>query len=336
MISKLSEMTGLYVYAVNWIGDAIISLATLEGIREKFPDLPVTVLASPRTSDVYQMSPSVSSVLPSENNSTNRISKSTTSSTLCFPLSFRSAWNLWRLGFPNRVGYASEGRSVFLNQRLDYSRWKDKHLHQSTYYRELAESVLGPIPVKLPRLSIPPDLEDKTRQFLSINRIVDSYRIAINPGAFFGSAKMWPTRYYQSLIRQILNEIPNSSVILFSGDKDKHVTREISQSVNSPRVVSTDGHLPLKESIALLSRCRYLVSNDSGMMHIGAALGMKGIALFGPTDPVATGPLSEETRILSHRVSCAPCFLRECPIDHRCMEFLTPESVFPVLEKDVL
>ncbi|MHB8422227.1 MAG: lipopolysaccharide heptosyltransferase II [Leptospirales bacterium] len=335
MISKPSEMTGLYVYAVNWIGDAIISLAALEGIKERFPDIPITVLPSPRTSDVYRLSPAISSVLSSEDKMERRIFGST-SFTLCFPLSFRSAWNLWRLGLPNRVGYASEGRSIFLNQTLDYPKWKNKHLHQASYYRELAESVLGPLPVKLPRLSIPTDLQEKARQFLSKNRNEDSFQIAINPGAFFGSAKMWPTRYYQVLIRQILNEIPNSSVVLFSGEKDKYVTREIASAVNSPRVVSTDGQLPLKESIALLSRCQYLVSNDSGMMHIGAALGMKGMALFGPTDPVATGPLSEEIRILSHRVSCAPCFLRECPIDHRCMEFLTPETVFPILRKDIL
>ncbi|MHB1927671.1 MAG: lipopolysaccharide heptosyltransferase II [Leptospirillum sp.] len=329
-------ISDLYIYGVNWIGDAIVSLATLEGVREKFPDIRMTVISSSRTLDVYSLSPSVSSVLSSENLGNRLFGTESGVATLCFPLSFRSAWNLWRLGLPGRVGYAAEGRSLLLDRTLDYKKWKARHLHQASYYRELAESVLGPIPQKNPRLQIPDDLVEGARQFLKDNGIDDTLRIAINPGAFFGSAKMWPSRYYRSLIQRILKEIPDVSVILFSGEKDKSVTREISDDTCSPRVVSTDGQLLLKESIALLSQCHYLVSNDSGMMHIGAALGMKGIALFGPTDSVATGPMSTQTRILSHPVSCAPCFLRECPIDHRCMEFLTPETVFHVLREDLL
>ena len=329
-------ISDLYIYGVNWIGDAIVSLATLEGVRETFPDTRITVISSSRTLDVYSLSPSISSVLSRANIENKQFRRASGAATLCFPLSFRSAFDAWRLKLPHRVGYASECRSLFLDRTLDYKVWKARHLHQASYYRELAESVLGPIPQRNPRLRIPEALIEGARQFLKNNRIDSALRIAINPGAFFGSAKMWPTRYYQSLIQRILKESPDVSVVLFSGEKDKSVTREISEAVNSPRVVSTDGQLPLKESIALLSQCHYLVSNDSGMMHIGAALSMKGIALFGPTDSVATGPMSDRTRILSHPVSCSPCLLRECPIDHRCMELLTPETVFPILREGIL
>lgn len=330
------QIFDLYIYGVNWIGDAIISLSTLEGIKEKFPDIRITVIASSRTLDVYSLSPSVSSVLSRESLGPNSIKTGQESATLCLPLSFRSAFDVWRLKLPNRVGYGSEGRSLFLNRTLNYQKWKTKHLHQTSYYRELAESVLGTLPNKNPRLQIPEPLQEGALAFMTANNLDNTIRIAINPGAYFGSAKMWPSRSYQALIQKFLREIPDVSIVLFSGEKDKAVTREIAQSVNSPQVVSTDGRLPLTESIALLSRCHYLVSNDSGMMHIGAALNMKGIALFGPTDPVATGPMSDKIRILSHPVSCSPCFLRECPIDHRCMEFLTPETVFPMIREDLL
>jgi len=329
-------MTKIYIYGVNWIGDAIISLSALEGIRQKFPEIPIIVLSPPRTSQIYELSPAATSVITFGDGKPLKTPRGSSSVVLCFPLSFRSAWNLWRSGFKNRVGFASEGRSLLLNRILDYKKWKNKHLHQSTYYRELAEAVLGPIPVEPARLRIPPDLLNKGQQFLLNNHFRDHFCIAINPGAYFGSAKMWPIRFYKTLIGKILEEFPNTAIILFSGEKDRHVTREISEAIRSPKLVSTDGSIPLNESIAILSQCHYLVSNDSGMMHIGAALKMKGVALFGPTDSFATGPMSKEICVLSHQVSCSPCFLRECPIDHRCMEFLTPEKVFLKIKDDMM
>ena len=329
-------MTKIYIYGVNWIGDAIISLSALEGIRQKSPEIPIIVLSPPRTSQIYELSPAVTSVITFGNGKLPKTPQGKSSVVLCFPLSFRSAWNLWRSGFKNRVGYGSEGRSFLLNRIIDYKNWKNKHLHQSTYYRELAEAVLGPIPLEPSRLRISSELLNKGQQFLLSNHVQDHFRIAINPGAYFGSAKMWPIRFYKTLIGKILEEFPNTAIILFSGEKDRHVTREIFEAFHSPNIISTDGSVPLNESIAILSQCHYLVSNDSGMMHIGAALEMKGVSIFGPTDPFATGPMSKEIRVLSHQVSCSPCFLRECPIDHRCMEFLTPEKVFLEIKDDMM
>lgn len=311
-----------------------MSLATMEGIRQKFPNRTIHVLSSRQTKDVYAFSPAVD--LIDELEKGQIFSGTQESLVFILPLSFRSAFTMWRKRFPNRIGYESEGRSLFLTKALDYQAWKSQHLHQSSYYRELAESVLGELPVLPPRLVLPENLLNYSRAFLEENNMKADPLIAINPGAYYGSAKMWPVLSYISLIKQILEALPRAGVLLFSGEKDSHVTREIISRIGNPRLISTDGKLPLSESIALLSLCHYLISNDSGMMHLGAALGMKGIAFFGPTDPIATGPQSGKIRILREPVRCSPCFLRYCPIDHRCMELLTPEHVWNTIREEVI
>jgi heptosyltransferase-2 len=324
----------LYVYGVNWIGDAVLSLPTLQAIRRQFPETFISVLASTQTVDVYGLSPVVDEVFPVLSRSGKAFSKENAVS-LCFPLSFRSAWILWKGGWPNRIGYAFEGRSLLLSRALDYAGWKMKGQHQSTYYRELAESVYGPLAESDPVLSAPPEEREKARKFLRDQHLEGRFLVAVNPGAYYGAAKMWPSGFYADLVRRILDDDPDIGVVLFSGEKDRWVTRDIAASVSASRVVSIDGALKLPESVALLSLCHYVLSNDSGMMHLGGALGLPGAALFGPTDPVATGPMGGRTRILRHPVRCSPCFLRYCPIDHRCMLFLTPDLIWPTIREDL-
>ena len=324
----------LYVYGVNWIGDAVMSLSTLQAIRSQFPETFISVLASCQTQDVYGLSPVVDEVLPVLSRPGKAFSKRNAVS-LCFPLSFRSAWTLWKGGWPNRIGYAFEGRSLLLSRALDYTGWKRRGQHQSTYYRELAESVYGPLEASDPVLSVPPEEREKARKFLREQHLDGRFLVAVNPGAYYGAAKMWPPDSYADLIRHILDCDPDIGVVLFSGEKDRWVTRDIASRVSSSRVVSIDGVLKLPVSVALLSLCHYVLSNDSGMMHLGGALGLPGAALFGPTDPVATGPMGGRTRILRHPVRCSPCFLRYCPIDHRCMLSLTPDVIWPTIREDL-
>ncbi|WP_082165836.1 lipopolysaccharide heptosyltransferase II [Leptospirillum sp. Group II 'CF-1'] len=324
----------LMVLGVNWVGDAVLSLSTLQAVRNQFSQIKIFVLAPEQTKDVYALSPAVEHVLSKSFSREKKIS-SKNSLTLCFPLSFRSAWTLWKGGWPNRIGYGSEGRSFLLNRVVDYERWKSKKLHQSTYYKELAESVFGTLPDLDPALSVPTEKKDMARDFLRKHHMEDLFLVGINPGAYYGAAKMWPPEFYKDIVRRILEEMPEAGIVLFSGEKDRWVTREIASELPPDRVASTDGAVPLSESIALLSLCRYVVTNDSGMMHLGGALGLPGAALFGPTDPVATGPMGGRTRIFHFPVRCSPCFLRYCPIDHRCMRSLTPDLIWPTIREDL-
>ena len=222
-----------------------------------------------------------------------------------------------------------------MNRSIDYAHWKNKSLHQSTYYKELAESVFGTLPELDPVLSVPAEKRDMAWDFLRTHHLEDLVLVGINPGAYYGAAKMWPPEYYKDFIQRILNHIPDVGIVFFSGEKDRWVAREISSGLPKDRVVSTDGKLSLSDSIALLSLCRYVVTNDSGMMHLGGALGLPGAAIFGPTDPVATGPMGGRTRVFRFPVRCSPCLLRYCPIDHRCMRSLTPDLIWPTIREDL-
>jgi heptosyltransferase-2 len=324
----------LAVLGVNWIGDAVLSLPTLQAIRSLFPEKNITIIAPKQTEDVYKCSPVVNEVL-SIQSQPKRNYKKANSISMCFPLSFRSAFTLWKGGWPNRIGYGAEGRSFLLTRAIDYERWKSKKLHQSTYYKELAESVFGTLPDLDPVLSVSQEKQDLARDFLRKHHMETLFLVGINPGAYYGAAKMWPPEYFQDLVRRILKDFPDSGIVLFSGEKDRWVTREIALGFPQDRLVSTDGTLPLSDSIALLSMCRYVVTNDSGMMHLGGALGLSGAAIFGPTDPVATGPMGGRTRVFRFPVRCSPCLLRYCPIDHRCMRSLTPEAIWPTIREDL-
>lgn len=331
-----SQLQDLLVYGVNWIGDAVISLATLQGIRKVSPSTLITVLSSSSTADIYRMSPVVERVIERSGPFIRPYDLGKGfQRALCFPLSFRSALDLWWAGIPDRIGFAHEFRSMFLNRVLDYREWKMRAQHQSTYYRAIGEAAFGPLPVERPELFVSDELLRRADNYLERNGLQKSPLIGINPGAHYGSAKMWPEPYYVEVVDRILATFPDIRIIMFSGAKDRSVPARIREKLKSGRLLSTDGKIDLMLSTAILSNCGFIITNDSGMMHIGDAFKIPGVVFFGPTDPVATGPQSSSIRILSHPVRCAPCLLRECPIDHRCMERLTPDDVWPSIRSGI-
>lgn len=328
-------ISDLLVFGVNWIGDAVVSLGTLQAIRTVSPSTRITVLTSPRTAAIYRLSPAVDRVIDRAGFSSMRNVARTFPVALCFPLSFRSAFELAMTGIRERVGFSHEFRSVFLNRALNYGDWKRGHHHQSTYYRTIAEAVFGPLPNEIPRLALSLDLVKRAEEFLAHVGFQGYSLVGVNPGAHYGSAKMWPESHYTDLLGRILLEYPDARILLFSGEKDRDVPMRIQKTLGSDRIASTDGKIELMLSVALFAKCRFVITNDSGMMHVGAAFGTSGVAFFGPTDPIATGPQSSSIRILSHPVRCAPCLLRECPIDHRCMELLKPADVWTTIRTDL-
>ncbi|MGC8529471.1 MAG: lipopolysaccharide heptosyltransferase II [Leptospirillia bacterium] len=325
----------IYVRGLNWIGDAVLSLGALQGLRAVRPDLSITVGAPEATADVYRLSPAVDRVLPLAPRGgfrgflTRGIGERFDLA-LVFPRSFSSAFDSFLLA-SRRVGFASEGRSLLLTERLSYAEWKGKRLHQSTYYEALVRTVDPRAAFESPRLSFSPEQEKQARSRLEEISPGPGPILAVNPGAFYGRAKTWPSAHFLRLLGDLLKARPDLTVVLFSGKADKPLAKVLEEGIHSPRLISLAGTLSLAESAALLAHSSLLLTNDSGMMHLGGAAGRPGVALFGPTDPGATGPVpgpsGERFSVLIHKVACAPCRLRECPIDHRCMEGLTPDLV---------
>ena len=149
--------------------------------------------------------------------------------------------------------------------------------------------------------------------------------VGINPGAFFGSAKRWiPSRY--AAVADDLATKNGLRVVLLGGAAERPLAELIAGSMQAPARVLC-GETSLSELVGVLSHLRLLVTNDSGPMHVAAALGIPVVAIFGPTDWRETAPVAERHRLLREPVPCAPCLLRDCPIDHRCMKLITVESV---------
>lgn len=326
----------LYVRGLNWIGDAVLSLGALQGLRKVRPDLTVVVGAPPATADVYRLSRAVDSVIPPPSWKTGfpaRYDKA-----VILPRSFRSALESFPLS-GQRVGFASEGRSFLLTRPLSYEKWRAGHRHQSTYYETLFREVDSRVQFEAPRFAFSPEEIRRIRSRLGEEILSSAPLIAVNPGAYYGRAKTWPVHHFATLLSALLDQSPTARILLFSGQADRPLADEIAKRVADSRLRSLAGQLTLRESSAALSLCDFLITNDSGMMHLGGATGRKGLALFGPTDPVATGPVASldgtGLRILRHPVSCQPCFLRECPIDHRCMERLEPDRVLAEVQNSL-
>ena len=325
----------IYVRGLNWIGDAVLSLGALQGLKAVRPDLSIAVGAPEATADVYRLSPAVDRVLPLSPRGRSpgpftRGIRERFDVAIVLPRSFSSAFDSLFLA-PRRVGFSSEGRSLLLTKSLSYAAWKVQGLHQSTYYEALVREVDPRATFLPPRLAFSPEQEEKARTRLLEISPSRGPVLAVNPGAFYGRAKTWPTAHFLRLLEDLLKARPDLTVVLFSGKADRPLARALEEGIDSPRLVSLAGALSLAESAALLARCTLLLTNDSGMMHLGGAAGLPGFALFGPTDPGATGPVPGPTgrcvTVLIHKVACAPCRLRECPIDHRCMEGLSPSLV---------
>jgi heptosyltransferase-2 len=155
--------------------------------------------------------------------------------------------------------------------------------------------------------------------------------VAFAPGAEFGPAKRWPSTYFAELARTILANRPDAQILLLGSPKDRAVCDEITAIV--PQAHNLAGSTSLSEAIALISRAAAVVTNDSGLMHIGAALGRPVVAIYGPTDPRHTPPLSQLAQILWLHIECSPCQQRECPLGHQnCMKQILPADVWQPLQ----
>ncbi len=230
---------------------------------------------------------------------------------ILFPNSFRVAAEAKLAGIPLIVGYRGNGRSPLLSHPVKRKPFNPLRQHQQYDYLDLISDELRS-DVFFPALQ-KPAVERKEN------------RVALFPGAEYGPAKRWPAPYFAEIAKKFRAE-KNVEVVLFGASGDLSVAKEIASM--APEVEVRVGKTSLQELITELASTRFVLSNDSGAMHLAAALGVPTVALFGSTEPRRTGPLGKTVRVLRHHVPCSPCFLRNCPIDFACMHALTPQMVW--------
>ena len=235
---------------------------------------------------------------------------------IVLPNSWKSALPVFFAGIPVRTGYVGEARYGLLN-RLHQNDAAPMPLHYARLAEPPGARVREPLPE--PRLRVEPrEIEAVRRRF----NVEGRYGVFC-PGAEYGPAKRWP--YFPELSRALATRPQGETVILGSGND-----REAAQGIAGRNLV---GETTLDEAIALIAGADYVVTNDSGLMHVAAALGRPQVALFGSSSPVHTPPLSAAARVLWLKVECSPCFERECPLGHfRCMREMTVETVFQEIQ----
>jgi heptosyltransferase-2 len=326
--------SSLLVRVPNWLGDAVMALPALGAVRAAFPETRIALAAGSSVAALFEEdTPAAQDELISlgdpdraEREQVRRMAEGNFDAALLFPNSFRAAWTARRAGIPERWGYAGNLRGWLLTRAV--ARPRARHLHQAEYYRELVRGLGFDAPEALPRIAVRADTAARADALLARHGVEGPAAIVgFAPGAAYGHAKRWPPRRVAEVIARASKEL-GTVCVLVGAHADRDAAREIESSLPADvRAVNLVGRTDLRLLAGVLARCRAFVSNDSGAMHLAAAIGVPVAAIFGPTDDRVTRPLGEHD-VLVHQVFCRPCMLRDCPIDHRCMTAITPELVF--------
>jgi heptosyltransferase-2 len=235
---------------------------------------------------------------------------------------------------PARMGYATDGRRLLLTHPLPLTSWRSER-HEVFYYLNIVSQLeralfsTNEIERQAPdySLRVSPARQTEARALLSAHGAERARTlVALCPGSTNSRAKRWPAERFAALADQFIDEA-NAEVVLVGSPDELEVSLEVSAAMRRQPVMLT-GQTDLRQAVAVLSVADALVTNDTGPAHIAAALGRPTLVIFGPTDPRTTRPFSQAAEIIRRPPECAPCMLRECPIDHRCMTAITPAEVF--------
>ena len=340
-----AEPGRLLVLAPNWLGDIVMALPALADVRRQWPAAELTVAARGAFAPLFGLVPGVNSVVPlsgggmralaSLAGDTVTLAAGGYDAALLLPNSFRAAWLVSRARIPARWGYGTDFRGPLLTEAV--RRPRGKRIHQAEYYQHLT-SALGFPPGPLRAALRPPeDALTSATALLSRHGWKGERLVGLAPGAAYGWAKRWPPAYVGALATYLTRDL-DLRPVLVGAPADRGTARDV--AIEWRRLAGADGSAAMLDLVGetdlvtltgVLAQCSAFVANDSGAMHLAAALGVPVTAIFGPTREWATAPLSAESgppaTIVKTDVWCRPCMLRNCPIDHRCMTRISPEDV---------
>lgn len=330
----------ILIRATNWVGDAILALPALRVVRGKFPEAHIAILARPYVADIYRDQGVCDELMAYDPKAQHRgwsgrealigeLRGKKFDVALLLQNAFDAAWLAWRAKIPERMGYARDGRGILLTKAIAAPRAGEIPAHEKFYYLELLRRA-GWIE------SLPDDahiqlcVTDSARQrgarlLAEAGARADVPRIAIGAGASYGSAKCWPPERFAAALNEFVAH-RDVDVVLFGTPGEAQVCGAIARNLRRPAIDLT-GKTAIADLPGLLSQCHLFLGNDSGAMHVAAAVGLPVVAVFGPTDPFGTAPVTPRATIVQQKPHCSPCFLRRCPIDHRCMLAVTPAMV---------
>jgi len=326
----------------NWLGDLVMATPILADLRSHWPQARITAMCQSNVAALLKNDPNITELYSYHRPSgwihrrqhleiMESLQHGEYDLGILLTNSFSSAWWFWIGKVKNRLGYACNLRSWMLNKALPFPKTRDTQ-HLVITYKMLLEPLGIPLSSTPPKLYVSPEEKASAKELLH-NLKIDPEKttlIGINPGAAYGTAKCWlPDRFHA--VAQKLLEDPQVSILFFGDQAGASLVNDICKDLPD-RVVNLAGKTNLRELMALIESCKVLLTNDSGPMHMAAALGTPLLALFGSTSDVQTGPYNLG-QVIHKRVECSPCYKRICPIDFRCMKRIEVDEVYDALKK---
>ncbi len=325
------EPSSILIRGPNWVGDAVLSIPAIKAVRARFPHSSITLMVRPWVGGLFRSAGFIDEVWTQPKpplrewfGTAGEVRRRRFDLALLLPNSFESALTVFAAGVPVRAGYATDGRGFLLTERI--AKPIEKR-HQVAYYLDLARSVFGALEEPTSEIVASDEARIAARRLLRSSGLdPGAGLLVLNPGAAFGSAKRWHEDRFAQVADQIVEEFHLQTVVIGSASETALADR-IRSCMEYP-VVALTGRTDLETLLGVLSLASIMITNDSGPMHMSAALGTPTVAVFGSTDAEVTRPIGPRTRVVRHAMACSPCLLRECPIDHRCMEAVSVEDVF--------
>jgi lipopolysaccharide heptosyltransferase II len=317
----------ILIRSSNWLGDSVMSVPAVRAIKAGRPDARVTIAAPENIAPIWKLVPEVDAIIPLSGSrllSAVRLLRREPSFdvAILFPNSLRAALESWLTAIPRRVGYRGHWRRWLLSQIVPVPRKPGPPEHHSLRFLRIARECGAA------------DTPNSARSLSGVRQSADSLQMAIDrqpikiglcPGAEYGPAKRWLPERFAEAAERIGAQSP-VEWMLFGTAGDASAGEQIAAALGN-HCVNRIGQTTLDQLIEELRECRLLLTNDTGTMHLAALLGIRVVAIFGSTEPRLTGLVGNGHIILRHHVECSPCFLRECPIDFRCMKAVSVEEV---------
>jgi heptosyltransferase-2 len=332
----------ILVRSTNWIGDAVMTTPAVRTIRENFPESEITMLVHPWVSDVFRYSPRVDRLFIYEKKGRHKglrgmlqlageLRQEQFDCAILLQNAFEAVLITLLAGIPVRGGYTTDGRGLLLTHGVHKINELNKK-HEVNYYQRILLGLgLRPAVNEL-ELFIPGNHIDAAKQRiedLTGARLKSAPLIGFNPGAAFGPAKRWPEEKFAELAEMLCRRT-TARILLFGSAADKETAVRIigCAGAAASRMIDLTGATTLIEAMALIGECDVFVTNDSGLMHVAAALRTPLVAIFGSTDHIATGPFSDNAVVIRKPLPCSPCKKTHCPEKHfRCMKLIDSNEV---------
>ena len=340
-------MQSILIIAPNWIGDAVSTQPLLANLKALYPDSKIDILASHWVAPIYRACSEVHEVIEAKFEHKKlqwslrkKLAKELEAKNYqaCFvlPNSFKSALIPWLANIPFRIGYRGEMRFGLINSTLDNPRKVNRPPmveHYSALSELLKDDESVPFAQLVPKLNVSTAAKQSVENKLQSANISGDFIYVMCPGAEYGPTKRWPTEHFAVLAQKLITENPGIQIVILGSKSDHVLGQEItSQIKQAGKIHNWCGNTSLDEAIALIGMSKAVISNDSGLMHIAAALQTPQVAIFGSSDPAHTPPLSDKAKVIWLNLPCSPCHKRICPLGHlRCLKDILPDQVLATL-----